>query len=293
MVCKDIGFASEIQCELEQRGIECRMESRCGMGCLMCRTGDKWRGVLAVPVCAMNVEDAERRSLVLRAVLENEEDLVVVPEDLFRSRRDMMVYRVLAHLGLHWQVYARTCEIRRIDREVAREFLSRTHTYGDASCRYCYGVYLGRYTGRGLSEGMAAEMPGVRPEHGMLVAAAEFSNARRWKKSVEVRSYEWVRYASLPNVRVCGGMGKVLRKFIEEVSPDDVMTYADLEWSCGGVYRTLGFVPEGEKSAVNFVVDPADWKRRAIGKVAAGTESCLFYTNLGSRKYRLKLTDYE
>lgn len=293
MVCEDIGFASEIRCELERRGFECRMESRHGMDCLMCRVGDKWMGVLAVPVCAGTMEEAERRSLVLKAVVEEGEDLVVVPEDLFRSRRDMMVYRVLAHLGLHWQVYARNCDIRRIDRGVAREFLSRTHTYGDAVCRYCYGVYLGRYTGGGLSEGITGEIPGVRPEPGTLVAVAEFSNARRWKKSVDVCSYEWVRYASLPNVRVCGGMGKVLRKFIDEVNPDDVMTYADLEWSCGGVYRTLGFVPEGEKSAVNFVVDPADWKRKAIGKVAAGTESCLFYTNLGSRKYRLKLTDYE
>lgn len=293
MVCKDIGFVSEIRCELEHRGIECRLESRCGMDCLMCRTGDKWMGVLAVPVCAGTMEEAERRSLVLKAVVDEGEDLVVVPEDLFRSRRDMMMYRVLAHLGVHWRVYARNCDIRRIDRGVAREFLSRTHTYGDAVCRYCYGVYLGRYTGGGLAEGITGEMPGVRPEPGTLVAVAEFSNARRWKKSVDVCSYEWVRYASLPNVRVCGGMGKVLRKFIEEVNPDDVMTYADLEWSCGGVYQALGFVPEGEKSAVNFVVNPADWKRKAIGKVAAGTESCLFYTNLGSRKYRLKLTDYE
>jgi hypothetical protein len=97
-----------------------------------------------------------------------------------------------------------------------------------------------------------------------LVAVATFSNARKWQKGDKViRSYEWTRYASLPGVRISGGMGKVVKAFIEEVHPDDIMSYADLEWSEGKVYEQLGFVLEGRKDPVMFVVDEA-WRRFPI-----------------------------
>ncbi len=90
--------------------------------------------------------------------------------------------------------------------------------------------------------------------------------ARKWvKDGREVRSYEWVRYCSLPDVRVVGGMGKILEEFISQVRPDDIMTYSDPRWSDGDAYKALGFVPEGEK-------DFGDFK---------------------SVKLRLKLTDYD
>jgi hypothetical protein len=133
---------------------------------------------------------------------------------------------------------------------------------------------------------------------GKLIAVATFSNARRWiKDGKEIRSYEWTRYASLPDLRVSGGMGKLLKAFIKEVEPDDIMSYADLEWSEGDVYKTLGFREELPKDPVSFGIDPVTWERRAIrpGKeetVITGPDGNIFYTNFGSRKLRLKLTDY-
>lgn len=304
-------LVNEIMRELSLCGVECHEVETDGVQCVACRVGAEWRMAVPVEVCAGTVEEARLRTEELGRFLDGLERggvaSIVVPEDVFRSRRRMMTLRVLAHLGLHHRVYARNCEVRRIDRAVAAEFLERCHTYGDAKCRYCYGLYLKRYTGKAASQDVCAgvknslhERIGARPEPGELVAVAEFSNARRWKKSVEVRSYEWVRYASLPNLRVCGGMGRVLRQFIEDVKPDDIMTYADLEWSEGGVYSALGFVEEGEKEAVDFVVE--NWRRRAIGRVRGMAEpsennrsrdGIYYYTNFGSKKYRLKLIDYE
>ncbi len=41
-------------------------------------------------------------------------------------------------------------------------------------------------------------------------------------------------------------MSKLLNAFIEDVKPDDIMSYADAEQQDGGeVYRRLGFVEEG------------------------------------------------
>ena len=90
---------------------------------------------------------------------------------------------------------------------------------------------------------------------GTLVAVASFSTARRWlKESGIISSYEWIRYASLSGVRVVGGMGKVLKHFIEETHPGDIMTYSDPDSVDGGrVYKELGFISEG-------IVEKKDWR---------------------------------
>lgn len=133
-------------------------------------------------------------------------------------------------------VFARNCEVRRIDRNEAGAFLAANHRMGDATSRYRYGLYVKRSTG--VSEMCCTP--------GTLVAVAAFSNARRWEKDGRtVSSYEWIRYASLPGIRVLGGMGKLLDAFISEVGPDDIMTYCDMEWSNGDSYRELGFTEEG------------------------------------------------
>lgn len=134
-------------------------------------------------------------------------------------------------------IYARNCSVRRIDRRTAAEFIDANHRLGDTGSRYRYGLFVERSTG-------ASEF--VCPP-GTLVAVASFSNARRWLKGErKVSSYEWIRYASLSGVRVVGGMSKLLRAFIDEVGPDDVMSYADAECGDGGeAYRKLGFEQEG------------------------------------------------
>jgi len=133
-------------------------------------------------------------------------------------------------------IFARNCEIRRIDRPSADAFLDSNHRLGHTGGRYHYGMFVRRSTGG--SE--------LKLASGTLVAVASFSNARCWKKGDgTVRSYEWIRYASLQGLRVVGGMSRMLSFFCDEVHPDDVMTYADLSWPDGGeVYEILGFEPE-------------------------------------------------
>jgi len=173
--------------------------------------------------------------------------------------------RQLAHEGVFTKIYARSCEVRRIDKTAFAEFMDLYHTLGNASCRYRYGLFT-------LKDGAFPS--------GTMVAAAGFSSA--WKMSalrsdgtimpgadgmaledeygnpLHIRSFEWIRYASLPGVRVLGGMGKVLGKFIEEAGPDDIMSYSPVgtwpaaggypEVDFGDTYRKLGFRLEGIKS---------------------------------------------
>ena len=184
-------------------------------------------------------------------------------------------------------VFARNCEIRRIDRELAASFLNACHLYGDCAAAYRYGLFVSRSPGgakgaaEGGSEGCfaegaeggavgAAEGRQTYPV-GTLVAVASFSKARRWSKKGEngeqetICSYEWLRYASLPELRVLGGMGRILARFIEDFHPDDIMSYVPLRHFSGEVYESLGFVSEGVK---------------------------VFENGEQSRKYRLKLKEY-
>ncbi len=205
-------------------------------------------------------------------------------------------------------VFARNCEIRRIDRELAASFLNACHLYGDCAAAYRYGLFVSRSPGGakvaaegsavgcvegcadGCSEGCVAEGGAMgaavdsaegcavgaaegRQTYpvGTLVAVASFSKARRWSKKGEngeqetICSYEWLRYASLPELRVLGGMGRILARFIEDFHPDDIMSYVPLRHFSGEVYESLGFVSEGVK---------------------------VFENGEQSRKYRLKLKEY-
>ena len=144
--------------------------------------------------------------------------------------------RALAHRGVFRHVFARNCAVRRITSAQAWAFLEKYHLIGPLKGRYHYGLFIERPGRSGL-------------EAGTMVAVSVFSAARTWQKGErKVRSCEWLRAASLPDVRVAGGMGKLLQAFIADAHPDDIMSYADASWSSGAVYRTLGFVPDGSKT---------------------------------------------
>ena len=260
------------------------------------------RCVVPREICAKNPNDAMEQAEQLRQLLQTLEaerkEVIVITEDRWRIQGEMMRARLLAHLERFTSLYARNCYVKKIDKDVAREFLIANHSYGDAACRYRYGLYLKRCTGKKAEISRLALLARNDSEDGILVAVATFSNGRKWQKGDKViRSYEWTRYASLPGVRISGGMGKVLKAFIKDVQPDDIMSYADLEWSEGKVYEQLGFVLEGKKEPVMFVVD-GQWRRfpakpGMTDDVKPGMTGDRFFQNRGSNKYRLKLTEYE
>lgn len=327
-------FVDEISDFLYRNGFDCEAESRGGMTVLWvevsAETPNKTvagtsgeisvrRCIVPWPVDAKTSEEAREQAQqmaeLLKDIAKQGHRPIIITEDRWRSRQKMMQARLLAHLEVFVPMYARNCEVRKIDKETARAFLEENHSYGDAACRYRYGLYLKRYTGKKSEISRLASLARNDSEFnarndsddcivhpGTLVAVATFSNARKWVKGEKtVRSYEWTRYASLPGVRINGGMGKALKAFIKDVLPDDIMSYADLEWSEGAAYEQLGFRLEGRKEPVLFCID-SQWHRSALkhqsGMWMTGVDMpsparALYLQNLGSNKYRLKLTEYE
>ena len=256
-------FISEIRDFLSQNGIAATETVNDGFSVFVCGEVN----VIPVSVSSVSLESAEEQSVRLSdvvSVLSGKK--VLVPEDMWRGRPEMMRPRLLAQLGRFRSVFARNTVISRIGKEEAASFLDKWHSYRDAASRYRYGVFT---------------------KAGELVAVSSFSSGRTWvKEGRTVRSYEWVRYASLPEVRVVGGMGKVLKAFEEDVHPDDIMSYADMEWTDGAVYERLGFIEDGIRPPVQFVIDPVSWVRTALSR-ADSVSGMFYHLNMGSVKYRL------
>lgn len=143
-------------------------------------------------------------------------------------------------------IFARNCTVRRIEPALAQGFLEANHRFGFSKCRYNYGLFVRRKSGASSRNDRSGSE--AFPE-GTLVAVSSFSQARHWvKEGTVVRSHEWVRYASLDGVRVLGGMGKMLKAFIDDKHPDDIMSYApQVRGEEGDAYVKLGFVREGWK----------------------------------------------
>ena len=230
-------------------------------------------------------------------------DKLFLYEDRWWAARELVQARILARLERFRSVFARKCRVLsgRGNPQLAeqvREFLQKHHSYSSAKCRYRYAL-----------------------EHeGEIVAVATFSQGRPMVRKIEsplqnvpkeeqlnanilvFDSYEWVRYASLPGVRVVGGMGKLLNAFIDERltriepgTPLEIMTYSDTEWSNGDVYTKLGFSYAGERPPVEYYVHRQTYARfpqRLYEKeLLSGALPNDFYTiqNLGSKKFLLQI----
>lgn len=224
-------------------------------------------------------------------------DKVYVYEDRWFFNKELTKKRILSRLGVFKSVFARKCKVvydsqvkadSRINKRIS-DFLNQYHSYGDAKCRYRYAL---EYEGQIVAVAtFSAPRPMPRqmiaPQPGALLMAGEGA-------SVVFDSYEWVRYASLPDVRVVGGMGRLFKAFLKDamsrdmMRPFEVMTYSDTEWSSGDVYQKLGFTLVQERKPVEFYVDRNSFERVAINKVSPHFECGDTYVkicNKGSRKY--------
>ena len=217
-------------------------------------------------------------------------DFLYLYEDRWFYSQEIVKKRILARLGRFRSLFARKCIVVAVDGGICREtnggnvyngvsdgdikeFIGRFHSYGYAKCKYRYALVYG----------------------GEIVAAASFSASRPMPREVMVNScaetriydsYEWVRYVSLPDVRVVGGMGRLLKAFLKDIdsrrksfrtpvleyeeislNPIEVMSYSDEEWSAGEVYRSLGFVEVARREPVLYYVDKMSYERLSYRKL--------------------------
>lgn len=118
-------------------------------------------------------------------------------------------------LGINNKIYARKCKIIQLSNKQKNDFLNTNHLQGMDNSKIKLGLQY----------------------NGELVSVMTFSKPRF------NRNYEWelVRFCNLLNHNVIGGASKLLNYFVKNYKPKNIISYADLRYSNGNMYKKLGF----------------------------------------------------
>ncbi len=192
-------------------------------------------------------------------------------EDVYRQHAPLVEARILAMIGQRQRIHARSTQVVRIDKNKCEPFLNRHHLQGFVNAYYKYALI----------------------KNDEVVAVATFSKSRVMQDGVVLyRSYELIRFASLTGYTVTGGLGKLINRFVEELKPAHLMTYADRDWGDGIGYRKLGFTVAGVSEPQLFYVDPQTMQRYSSRQLTEIPGSFIPIHTSGSIKYTLDKRDY-
>ncbi|HAA14575.1 MAG TPA: hypothetical protein DCE41_23970, partial [Cytophagales bacterium] len=162
-------------------------------------------------------------------------------EDHWLYKQPIVQSRLLSLIGYTERVHGRQTEARRIDQPSAKDFLDQNHILGGTKAKFKYGLFRGEE----------------------LLAAATFSAGRTMTEAGrEGRSYELIRTCNRLGTTVVGGVSKLIKAFVREHQPDDIMTYVTRDWSEGGMYEALGFERIANTDPQWLYVDSETQQRR-------------------------------
>ena len=143
-----------------------------------------------------------------------------------QEKFDLVCSMIRAKIGKNKRIGARETYVKEISNAQANGFLEKSHLQGKCFAKVCLGLFMGDET---------------------LVSVMTFGKPRFNKK------FEWelIRFASLPNYSVSGAASKLMHHFVIRYSPESMLSYANLRFSQGNLYKTLGFEYAG-KSSPNY-----------------------------------------
>ena len=216
--------------------------------------------------------------------------LIHLWEDVWRQKTAIILSRLRALAGFSERIPARLTQVQRIDRPTTDRFLESNHLQVVTNVKYKYGLFLPARYFRVLSADFRLEQADG-PE--LLVAVATFSHPRQiTRDGMPYRSVELVRFANLRDCTVVGGLDKLLKAFVSDFQPDDIMTYADRDWSDGQSYEKLGFQRLELTEPQLFWLRPGEWVRYYPNRLPDGltanemaTKGYIRVYNAGSRKF--------
>ncbi len=196
----------------------------------------------------------------------NLHELPIIHIDIDRiiNQSTTIIYRLKGLHGLGQRIYARKTVVARIDKRVATAFLDEHHLQGAMPGKYRYGLFY----------------------EGELVSAAVFSGGRIMRDiSSEYRSFELIRFCHKGDALVVGGISKLIKAFIADFNPQDIMTYADRDWCSDSSLERIGFQVVGNLDP--FTQSIKNGKRVLSPSDHSGIDYSV--ANLGSIKLKLVL----
>ena len=99
-------------------------------------------------------------------------------------------------------------------------FLNKNHIQGKINSNLNFGLYYQNELVSLMTFGQLRKNLGGKPTLG---------------------SYELLRFCNKLNTNIIGGASKLFKYFLKEMLPNEITSYADIRWSDGNLYKTLGF----------------------------------------------------
>lgn len=134
------------------------------------------------------------------------------------------------------KIYARSCEVRKIDWSTCRNFLDTNHRQGNANSKIRLGLYLG--------DELVSVMTFGKMRNTIGTDGTDLSDC-----------WELVRFCSLLNTSVVGGASKLFKYFIRNYKPTRIRSFSDRAHTRGRLYEILGFVKLKESTPGYVWVD--------------------------------------
>jgi len=148
-------------------------------------------------------------------------NLIQIFEDELKFKKEIVLSRLKNLLNLNDnKIFARKCSIKEIKSNIKSVFLQNYHIQGNSNTSINYGLY----------------------HNNELVSVMTFSKERiALGSKTRNNVYELNRLCSKSNINVIGGASKLLKHFIKQYNPNEIISYADRRWSNGKVYENMGF----------------------------------------------------
>ena len=153
--------------------------------------------------------------------LSNNIRLFHIWEDDWDYKKEIVKSIIINKLGKSESIYARKTEIMEItDNVVIRDFLEKNHLQGFIGSSVKLGLFY----------------------NNELVSLMTFGKLRKSLGSNSKKgTYELLRFCNKLNTNVLGGASKLLKYFINNYKPSEIISYSDSSRYNGDMYEKLGF----------------------------------------------------
>lgn len=122
-------------------------------------------------------------------------------------------------LGQSEKIYARDTKTIEITKEEAIKFLNKNHLQGGYNrIKKAFGLI----------------------KDNKIVSVMTFDQQEGRKKMEDI-DWNLSRFCNKKGYTIVGGASKLLKGFEKTYKPTRIVSYADADWSTGGLYKTLGF----------------------------------------------------
>lgn len=171
---------------------------------------------------------------------DSEEKMVLLAADYWQSKQTLVESKLLTLSGKNATIHGRDCHVGKVSKPICEAFMVENHLLGSVNAEYFFGIF----------------------HRSTLIGCASFAKPKHMiYENPPYMSIEMVRFATIKNITVTGGLGKIIHYMKKEKIADEIMTYIDRDWSEGESFEKVGFVKKGELPPMYFWFDTVEKAR--------------------------------